>query len=155
MPRAYAPASSDVGGPVQERNRTIVKSLIENNADRGIERIKSVYALDLVKHGLGGDSTLQDEIKAIKEMNTIAPDRDVRVMMSIAQGDLVAALVMTSRRPHGSAAEQTAHKPLASRTIRIMRVGAAGKIAEEWSVQDWDEVREQLGLNASELVANP
>lgn len=130
-----------------ERNRKLVQSVFERIVGEGeLSLFGTSYAKEFVNHGIARDGGIQEEIDGTRGFRELAPDLRVRVVKTVAEGDLVAVLYTAEGTNTGAAMGFPATgRHFSIRAMSIMRVDH-GKIAEEWSVLDQGQALSQLGM---------
>jgi predicted ester cyclase len=152
--RAERAPAADVPLAERERNRSVVTRVFEDIVGKGrLELFGTLYAPSFLDHGLFGDGRLEDEIVTTRAFRTLVPDLDVKVVKTLAEGDLVAVLYAAAgTNPGAGLGSPTADMRFRARGMSIMRV-QSGRITDEWSVLDQYHEQEELALRPAPPAA--
>jgi len=156
-PRPIPRAKPGLSIEQRERNRRLVTSVFEQILGDGrTELARTNYADSFANHGLRKDRTVQDQIDTMRGLRQLAPDLNIKVTQSIADGDLVAVVyVVEGTRTVAAPGYPATGKKFKARGMSIMRVGDGGRITDEWSMFDQSQMLEQSGMLPPAGAAKP
>ena len=135
--------TADVARINKGRQQALVEAL-QNNGE--LDRIGEFIADDIVDHSavVGMPGGIEGARMILGAIRQAFPDHDARVVLMVAEGDLVATYKTFTGTHRG---EFFGNPPTGKRvTIRVMDFVryAGGKVAEHWNIVDFAGLMEQL-----------
>jgi steroid delta-isomerase-like uncharacterized protein len=149
-------ASPAFAGEVEERNKAIARTVLEEILGQGrFEKYESLHSPDLVVHGSTRDVGRAEDRESTQGWRQAFPDLRITIDKIIAEGDLVAVRFIGEGTNTGA----SDRLPATGKRVRIPGMSifriVDGKIVEEWTSFDQLDFMRQLGLDANQLELRP